>query len=326
MRLRLHGALIILASVILLAQSAPEAQQAKVPRIGVLLLADPELVRAWLREGLRDVGLIEGQNIHVDYRSAAGQVDRLTALATDLVRLKVDVIVAQATPAVQAAKRATTEIPIVMAPAGDPVGTGLVASLGRPGGNVTGLSSTSADLGGKLLELIREARPSITNVAVLVHRNPTDPFARSFLEQIKSASSRVGVVIRAVVVGGDEEFANAFMAMAKERAGALIIQPILATKRAADLALKQRLPSITSGVSARAFPELGGLMSYGANPAEYYRRAAVYVDRILKGAKPADLPVEQPTRFELVINMKSAEALGLTIPPSLVLRTDHLIQ
>ena len=326
MRLRLLGRLLILASIIFLTVPAPEAQQTKVPRIGVLLLADPELVQSWFREGLRDVGLIDGQNIHVDYRSAAGQVDRLTALATELVRLKVDVIVAQATPAVQAAKRATTEIPIVMAPAGDPVGTGLVASLGRPSGNVTGLSTTSADLGGKLLELIREVRPSITHVAVLVHSNPTDPFARSFLEQIKAASGRVGVVIRAAVVGGNEELDNAFMAMAKERAGALVIQPILATKRAADLALKQRLPSITSGVSARAFPELGGLMSYGANPAEYYRRAAVYVDKILKGAKPADLPVEQPTRFDLIINMKTAHTLGLTIPPSLVLRADHLIQ
>jgi ABC-type uncharacterized transport system substrate-binding protein len=324
MRLRLLGALIILASIIHVAPTAPGAQPAKVPRIGVLLLADLELVQSSFREGLRDVGLIEGQNILVEYRSAVGQVDRLTDLAVDLVRLKVDVIVARATPAVQAAKRATTEIPIVMAPAGDPVGTGLVASLGRPGGNVTGLSATSADLGGKLLQLIREARPSITKVVVLMHR--TDPFARPFLEQIKSASGRVGVDIRAVVVGGADEFDSAFTAIAKERAGGLVIQPILATKRAADLALKQRLPSITTGVSVRAFPELGGLMSYGANPAEYYRRAAIYVDKILKGAKPADLPVEQPTQFELVINMKTAQMLGLTISPSLVHRADHLIQ
>jgi putative ABC transport system substrate-binding protein len=324
MRLRFLGALIILASIIHVAPTAPGAQPAKVPRIGVLLLADLELVQSSFREGLRDVGLIEGQNILVEYRSAVGQVDRLTDLAVDLVRLKVDVIVARATPAVQAAKRATTEIPIVMAPAGDPVGTGLVASLGRPGGNVTGLSATSADLGGKLLQLIREARPSITKVVVLMHR--TDPFARPFLEQIKSASGRVGVDIRAVVVGGADEFDSAFTAIAKERAGGLVIQPILATKRAADLALKQRLPSITTGVSVRAFPELGGLMSYGANPAEYYRRAAIYVDKILKGAKPADLPVEQPTQFELVINMKTAQMLGLTISPSLVHRADHLIQ
>jgi putative ABC transport system substrate-binding protein len=324
MRLRLLGALIILASIIPMAPTAPGAQPVKVPRIGVLLLADLELVQSSFREGLRDVGLIEGQNILVEYRSAVGHVDRLTDLAVDLVRLKVDVIVARATPAVQAAKRATTEIPIVMAPAGDPVGTGLVASLGRPGGNVTGLSATSADLGGKLLQLIREARPSITKVAVLVHG--TDPFARPFLEQIKSASGHVGVDIRAVVVGGAHEFDSAFTAIAKERAGALVIQPILATKRAADLALKQRLPSITTGVSVRAFPELGGLMSYGANPAEYYRRAAVYVDKILKGAKPADLPVEQPTTFELVINMKTAQTLGLTIPPSLLLSAGHLIQ
>src|SRR5262249_45897306 len=216
----------------------------------------------------------------------------LDGLATDLVRLRMDVIVAQATPAVQAAKRATSEIPIVMAPAGDPVGTGLVASLGRPGGHVTGLSSTSADLGSKLLELITEALPSITKVAVLVQRSPTDLFGRLFLEQIRSTSGRVGVEIRAVEIRSREEFDYVFEAMAKERSGALIIQPILATKRAADLALKYRLPSITSGVNARTFPELGGLMAYGANPAEYYRRAAVYVDRILKGARPANLPVE----------------------------------
>ena len=326
MRLRLPGALTIVASILLVVAPAPEAQQAKIPKIGVLLLADLELVQPLFREGLRDVGLIEGQNIHVEYRSAAGQVDRLDALATSLVRLKVDVIVARPTPAVQAAKRATTEIPIVMAPAGDPVGTGLVASLARPGGNVTGVTGIAADLGGKLVELIKEVRPSVTNVAVLVLRN--EAFGRSFLEQIKSASDRVGVEVRAIVVGGAEELDGAFTAMAKERPGALVIVPILATKRAADLALKHRFPSITSsGLSSRAsFPELGGLMSYGANPADHYRRAAVYVDKILKGAKPADLPVEQPTKFELVINMKTAQALGITIAPSLALRADHLIR
>ena len=325
MRLRLPGALTIVALILLVVAPAPAAQQAKIPKIGVLLLEDQELVQPLFREGLRDIGLIEGQNIHVEYRSAAGQVDRLDALATSLVRLKVDIIVARSTPAAQAAKHATTEIPIVMAPAGDPVGTGLVASLGRPGGNVTGVTGIAADLGGKLVELIKEVRPSITNVAVLVLRN--EPFGRSFLEQIKSASDHVGVKVRAIVIGGADDLDGAFTAMAKEQPGGLLIAPILATQRAADLALKHRLPSITSaGLSSRAFPEFGGLMSYGANPAEHCRRAAVYVDKILKGAKPADLPVEQPTKFELVINMKTAQALGVTIPPSLALRADHLIR
>jgi putative ABC transport system substrate-binding protein len=273
---------------------------------------------------LRELGYVEGQNILVEYRYAAGDVDRLIDLAAGLVRLKVDVIVAQSTPSVQAAKGATAEIPIVMAPAGDPVGTGLVATLARPGGNVTGLSAIGAGLGGKLLQLIRETRPAVTRVAVLAHA--TDPFARPFLAQIKAAADSVGVRMQAVVVRGAEEFDGAFAAMVKERAGAVIVQPILATKHAADLALKHRLPSITSGVGVRAFPELGGLMSYGANSETYHRHAAVYVDKILKGAKPADLPVAQPTQFELVINMKTARALGLTIPPLLLLRADHVVE
>lgn len=313
----------ILAFIAAAAAPAAEAQQQRVPRIGVLLLADLEWVRPLLREGLRDVGLFEGQNIHVDYRSAAGHVDRLNALAAELVRLKVDVIVARTNPAVQAAKRATAEIPIVMAPAGDPVGTGLVASLGRPGGNVTGVTGIASDLSGKLVELIREARPGVARVAVLVDRTA---FARSFLEEVRAAARRVGVDIRAVDVGGTDELDGAFTTVAKAGAGAVVLQPVLATKRAADLALKQRLPSITTGLSARAFPELGGLMSYGADPVTYYRHAAVYVDKILKGAKPADLPVELPTKFELVINLKTARALDLTVPRSLVLRADHLIQ
>jgi ABC-type uncharacterized transport system substrate-binding protein len=313
------------AILLLAAPLAAGAQQAKVSRIGVLLgLASPEHAQAGFREGLRELGYVDGQNILVEYRSAVGQMDRLTDLAADLVRLKVDIIVADGTLATQAAKRATAEIPIVMARVGDPVGTGLIATLARPGGNVTGVSSATADLGGKLLELIREVRPAMTRVAVLAHAS--DPFARPFVEQIQSAASRVGVRIQRVVVRGAEEFDGAFAAMVKERAGGVVVQPILATKRAADLALKHRLPSITTGVGVKTFPEFGGLMSYGANPEEFYRRAAVYVDKILKGARPADLAVEQPTKFELVINLKTAKALGLTIPPALRLRVNQVVE
>jgi len=305
------------------ARLAAEGQQPKVPRIGVLLVSPPERSQAWFLAGLRELGYVEGQNILVEYRSATGGVDRFTNPAADLVRLKVDVIVAQATPAVQAAKRATAEIPIVMAAAGAPVETGLVASLARPGGNVTGVSALAGELGGKLLELIRETRPAATRVAVLTYPTARDPFARSFLGQIQSAAH--SVVVQAVAVQDAEEFDRAFAAMVKERADAVIVQPLFAVdKRVADLALKLRLPSITTGV--RPFPELGGLMSYGPSAAEYFRRAAMYVDKILKGAKPADLPVEQPTKFELVINLKTAKVLGLTIPPSLLLRADQIIE
>jgi putative ABC transport system substrate-binding protein len=309
---------------LLAAPLAAEGQQAKVPRIGVLLMVNPEHFQVGLREGLREFGYVEGKSILVEYRSATGQADRLRDLATDLVRLKVDVIVAQGTPAVQAAKRSTAEIPIVMAPAGDPVRTGLIATLARPGGNVTGLSSVAADFGGKLLELIREFRPAVTRVAVLAHA--TDSFTRPFLEQLRSAARSVRVQMQPVVVRGPEELDRAFATMVKERPDAVVVQPIFATKRVADLAAKHQLPSITTGSQGRTFPQLGGLMAYGPDQSELYRRAAVYVDKILKGAKPADLPVEQPTKFELVINLKTAKVLGLTIPPSLLQRADEVIQ
>ena len=278
----------------------------------LLGLADPEHVQAGFHEGLRELGYVDGQNILVEYRSAVGQIDRLTDLAADLVRRKVDSIIADGTAATQAAKRATAEIPIVMARVGDPVRTGLIDTLARPGANLTGVSSATADLGGKLLDLIREVRPPMTRVAILAHA--TDPFAQPFVEQIQSAASRANVRIQRVVVQRAEEFDSALAAMVKEWASGVVVQPILANKRAADLTLKHRLPSITTGVGLKTFPELGGLMSYGANPEEFYRRAAMYVDKILKGSRPADLPVEQPTKFELVINLKTAKALGLTIP------------
>ena len=311
---------------ILATASAIHAQPTKAPQIGVLLLTStPEQFDTSFSEGLRELGYVAGQNIVVEYRYAAGNVDRLPALATELVRLKVEVLVAQSTSSVQAAQRATRGIPIVMAPAGDPVGAGLVTSLGRPGGNVTGLSNMAAHLGGKLLQLVREVRPAVTRVAVVANAN--NPFGRQFVASIQSAAVSAGVQMHPVIVRGHGELESAFAVIAKERAGAVLIQSILATREAAALALKHQLPSITTGVNpAGTFPESGGLMFYGPDPADPPRRAAVYVDKILKGAKPADLPVEQPTKFELVINLKTAKALGITIPQSLRVRADRVIE
>ena len=308
---------------ILVAPLAVEAQQpAHVPSIGVLLsIPMPALFQERFREGLRDLGYTEGQNILVDYRSAAPtQVDRLNDLAAEFVQRKVDIIVALYTPSAQAAKRATTEIPVVII-SGDPLGTGLVASLAHPGGNVTGVSAMTTESGGKCLELLRDLLPAVTHVAALVH--PTDPFARPFLEQIQSDARGIGVQIQPVVARGDEDLDEAFAAMVTAGAGAVIIQPNLATPRAAALAMQHHLPTVSL---SRAFAYTGLLMSYGGSEAEAYRQTTVYVDRILKGAKPADLPVEQPVKFELVINLKTAKALGLTIPPTLLFQADEVIK
>ena len=257
----------------------------------------------------------------VEVRSAEGKPNFLPALAAKLVRLKVDIIVAFQTPAVQAAKQATNTIPIVMAPAGDPVGTGLVASLARPGGNVTGASSTTAEVAAKTLELIREIRPAARSVAVLA--NVADPFTKPLLEQIQSAGRLLGIEIRPAMVRGPEEFDAAFAEWVKARVDAVIIQPSLPRKRAIDLALKHRLLSASP---TRLFVEAGGLISYAASPRDNSRKAATYVDKILKGAKPADLPVEQPTKFELVVNLKTAKALGLKIPETILFRADRVIE
>jgi len=273
------------------------------------------------QEGLRGLGYIEGQNILFEFRSAGGKVNLLPDLAAELVRLKVDIIVVWQTPTARAARQATSEIPIVMADVGDPVGTGLVASLARPGGNVTGLAGVTAELAGKSVELIRAMMPSASRVAVLV--NSTDPFRKPFLEQIQLASRTLGLSIQPIMIGGGEELDVAFARMSKERIDAVIVQPSLPTKRAAELALKHRLAAVSV---PRWFAEEGGLMSYSARLADLYRQAASYVDKILRGAKPADLPVMQPTTFELVINLKTAKAIGLTIPPSVLARADEVIQ
>jgi putative ABC transport system substrate-binding protein len=298
-----------------------QAQQAKLPRVGVLVPANPEPFWSVFREGLRERGYVEGKTIQFEFRSADGRPQLLRDLAAELVRLRVDIIVASQTPAVTAAKQATTEIPIVMAAAGDPVGTGLVASLARPGGNVTGMSGTTTELGGKILELIRELLPAARRVAVLA--NPTDPFTKPFLGQIETSGRTLGLAIQTIMIRGVDDFEAAFTAMTNDRVDAVIVQPSLPRKPAVALALKHRLPPVSP---TRLFPSEGGLMSYSANQNELTGRAADYVDRILKGAKPADLPVAQPTKFELVINLKTANALGLTIPPILLARADEVIE
>ena len=303
---------------------AGRAQQpAKLPTVGALVLGstDPEQFWRDFRQGLRELGYVEGQNIRFEFRSAQGQVDRLPELAAELVRLKVDVIVTWFTPPTQAAKQATHEIPIVMADTGDPIGTGLVASLPRPGGNVTGIASVSAELAGKSVELIRDMLPSARRVTALA--NATDPFAKPFLEQIKLGGEATGTTINPVSIGNSEELEAAFAAMEKDRPDAVIVQPSLPSRRAAELALKQRVPAVSV---PRWFAEQGGLMSYSPRYADLFHKAAVYVDKILKGARPADLPVEQPTHFELVINMKTAKSLGLKIPESFLLRADLVIE
>jgi putative tryptophan/tyrosine transport system substrate-binding protein len=299
------------------------AQQPKVPTIGALVIGNISPEQFWreFRQGLRDLGYVEGQNIRFEFRSAEGHLDRLPELAAELVRLKVDIIVTWFTPTALAAKQATREIPIVMAETGDPIGTGLVASLPRPGGNVTGMASVTAELAGKCVQLIRDMLPSARRVTALA--NATDPFSRPFLQQIELGGEATGTTINPVSISNTEEFETAFAAMEKDRPDAIIVQPSLPTKRAAELALKHRVPAVSV---PRWFVEEGGLMSYSAIYVELFRKAAVYVDKILKGAQPADLPVEQPIHFELVINMKTAKALGLTIPESFLLRADEVIE
>src|SRR5262245_2933225 len=320
-----------LALGLLAAPLAAEAQQTgKVPRIGFLSLTSPSdrppLLDAF-RQRLRELGWVEGQSIVVDYRYAEGRVDRLPDLAAELVRLKVDLIVASAgTQAATAAKNATETIPIVMIAVRDPVGNGLIASLARPGGNVTGVSGTAGlEWVAKQLELLKETVPKIRRVAIL--SNPTNAYHQLAIREANVAARSLGVQLQLLEARGPNEFDGAFAAMAKERVGALLVlsDAMLNSHRTrlADLAARSRLPA-AYGVGESV--EAGGLMSYGPSFLDLFRRGATFVDKILKGAKPADLPVEQPTKFELVINAKTAKALGLTIPPSLLRRADEVIQ
>jgi putative ABC transport system substrate-binding protein len=300
--------------------TAARAQQ-RVPRIGVLLVGGPEFMGPY-REALRDIGYVEGKNLQIEVRSAQGQRDRLPELAAELVRDKVDIIVASLTPAVTAAKNATRDIPIVMAPAGDPVATGLIANLARPGGNITGLSGTAAELGSKQLELIREIVPTARRVAVLA--NAGDPFTKPLVEQVLQGAKMMSLDIQPLIVNGSDELAGAFAAMARERADAVIIMATLsAHQTVVDLVMKYRLPTLST---EKSVTQAGALMSYSASVAERGREIAGYVDKLLKGAKPTELPVQQPSKFELVINLRTAKALGLIIPSTMLARADEVIE
>jgi putative ABC transport system substrate-binding protein len=321
----------MLTGGLVVAPFAAEAQQAaKLPRIGLLALnpaAGPHLPEAFL-QGLRDLGYVEGRNVVIESRSAEGKPERFPALAAELLALKVDVIVARTTPAALAAKQATRTLPIVFVGAADPVTDGLVTSLARPGGNVTGLSALSPALVGKCLEQLKQAVPGVSRVAVLWHPGAHGEHTqKDMLKGAEVAARALGVRLQVVEARGPADFDRVFSDMTRARAGALIVLGSAMffneRRRLVDLAAKHRLPAV---YTSRDVVDAGGLMSYGSNAADMNRRAATYVDKILKGTKPADLPVEQPTKFELVINLKTAKALGLTIPQSLLQRADEVIQ
>jgi len=307
---------------------AARAQGRKVPRIGLISPFSPSDTALWHKaflQGLRDLGWVEGKTITIEYRYAEGRNDRLPELIADLVRRKVDIIVTAVTNDTLAAKNATREIPIVMAAAGDPVATGIADSLARPGGNVTGLSQMNPDLIGKRLELLKEITPNASPVAVLW--NPNDPISILSWHEIQLPARKLGLEVRSLEVRDTGDLDKALHEAAGARVGALAIMPnpvfVTNLKRIADFAAQNRLPSI---FHLREFADVGGLMSYGVDRSDLFRRAATYADKILKGAKPADLPIEQPTKFELVINRKTAKILGLDIPPMLLARADEVIE
>jgi len=311
------------------APSVNAQQPKKAPRVGYLAPLSPASESARIgsfRQGLRDLGYVEGKNILIEYRYAGGKEDRLPTLANELVQLRVDVLVAQGFTATRAAKRATATIPIVIVTATDPVETGIVSTLARPGGNITGVSRLTRGLAGKRLELLKEVVPAASLVGVLWDAN--SKAAAIGLKEYEEAARALKIQLKTLEVRGpNPDLEAAFQAAAKERAKALITitNPVLRryARRIADLAIKHGLPSVYEG---SYYVEDGGLMSYSADDAENFRRLASYVDKILRGAKPADLPVEQPTKFELVINLKTAKALGIEIPPELLSRADRVIR
>ena len=321
--------LVNIVAVLLLAAplSASAQQPGKVYRIGMLETIAASLNAANLqafRQELRALGYVEGQNLAIEYRSAEGKAERFPELAAELVRLQVDLVVTRGTPAAIAAKKATATMPIVMAASGDPIGAGLVPNLARPGGNVTGLSSVMTELAGKRLELLREVFPTFSRVALLW--NPTNPAARNDWREADAAARALGVMPSSLEVRKSEDFGPAFEAARKQRADVIVVllDGLIQNhqRQIVDLARRHRLPGV---YASREFAEAGGLLSYGVNYSDLYRRAAIYIDKVFKGARPRDLPVQQPTKFELVINAKTAKTLGVTIPPALVLRVDQII-
>jgi len=322
------GVIVTLTLSILATPLAAGAQQPaeKLPRIGVLLNlyppdADPPQA---LRQGLRDLGYVEGQNLVIDWQYQLGQSNRLPTLAAELVRLKPDVMVADSTVAIRAAMQATSTIPIVMASSADAVGTGLVTSLRRPGGNVTGVTHMLEEMSTKRLQLLKEAVPHVSRVAVLW--NPMLPWHPVMVKEVEATAPSLRLQPIAIAVRSRDDFGNAFAEIASARAEAVFVSETMtptARRQLIDFATKNRLPTMFLN---RVYIEAGGLMSYGPNFSEGFRHAATYVDKILKGARPGDLPVEQPTKFELVLNLKTAQTLGVTFPPTLLILADEVIK
>jgi putative ABC transport system substrate-binding protein len=323
-----HIILFAVCSILLVTCSAVDAQPAKkIPRIGYFSLsAGPSERDEAFKQGLRELGWVDGQTVRIEYRWMAGKLDQLSIAAEELVRLNVDLIFATTARVIRAAKEATNKIPIVMPAASDPVGDGFIASLARPGGNITGMSAMILELEGKRLELLREIIPSIARVSFLNYG--TDLTAQRSTQETQDAGRRMGIRIQLLLISDAKDLEGAFSAMVKERANALAVQPLLITnigqgRRIAELAVKNRLPTVAD---SKDFIDAGGLLSYGPDRLALWSRAATFVDKILKGAKPADLPVEQPTKFELVINLKTAKQIGLIIPPNVLARADKVIR
>ena len=327
MRRNVYG-LTLCAMLFALSYSASAQQQAKIPRIGFLTNNSSTGLGAAdeaFRQGLRSLGYVEGKSLVTEYRYGEGKVGRLAEMAAELVRLKVDVIVTGGPTSTRTAKQATSTIPIVMATDPDPVGNGFVASLARPGGNITGLSNLNRELGGKRLELLKEVVPRLSRVAVF--GTSTFPGTTQNLKEAELAAGALGVKLQYLDVLGPKDIETAFRGASKGRAEAVLLLGggVLTSQRTriVDLAAKSRLPAI---YHIREFVDAGGLMSYGTMLADLDRRAASYVDKILKGTKPADLPIEQPTKFEFIINLKAAKQIGLTIPPNVLVRADRVIK
>ena len=299
----------------------------KLPRVGYLTIrSTPSEQDDIFKHALRDLGWLEGQNYILEWRGASAKVENLSVRVTELVRLNVEVIVVSSTPSVQAARRATNTIPIIMAGAADPVGTGFVKSLSHPGGNITGLSLQSPELAGKRLELLKDITPKLDRVAFLAYR--PDPAHRLFVHEAESAAANLQLEIQPLVVESAEQIDSALSEIVRRKAGALVIQPLFIgglghARKIIEFATKNRLPNVSDGTQ---FADQGGLIYYGPSRLELHKRAAIFIDKILKGAKPADLPVEQPTKFELVINLKAAKQIGLTIPPNVLARADRVIR